>query len=422
MSLVSRWGRIALVLAAVAALSSGWRPWIDAAGGAFVPADIAQDAAAARLFVQCVNPYSAAIRSAHADVTGLPWDGTFPYFPHPPFSLIVSWPLAYVSYPTAAAIWFAFTIALVVLLAALLADEFEASGGGAHSGGQRVSLGLALLAWPPVLYNLEKGQWSLILTVLVALGWRSIRHGDLRRGAAWIATAASVKVFPVVLGLYFLVRSRTALAVFVATGLLLTVLPLWCIGLSSFFAFLQQSQLNLPYWETFPSVTLSVHGAIARLFIGGQWAVPLVHAPILARVLDAIVLLPLLGLAILTTIRASGPRQQHLAFAAWVALLPVLNPQSLGHNAILLIIPLVLVYRQLVNDLRGWPRALWTAALVLSSIPRQTLWSIAPPPITPLEGLIVTALPMWGALALFGLACVLSREAAVPTPQTASIC
>ena len=82
-----RWVLAGLVAAAVAALTSGWRPWFDALGGAFVPADIPQDFAAVHLVVNGVNPYGPEIRQMQAQLVGMPVERTFPYFPHPPFSL-----------------------------------------------------------------------------------------------------------------------------------------------------------------------------------------------------------------------------------------------------------------------------------------------------------------------------------------------
>ena len=205
-----------------------------------------------------------------------------------------------------------------------------------------------------------------------------------------------------------LLRARRAFRWFLAAGLLATGVPLLFIGFGAFPAFIGQSQLNMPYWETFPSVTYSLHGALARLLIGGTWARPAVHAPALARALEAIATLTLLGCATVMAIRATrqnrSDAENSAPFVAWAAILPVLNPQSLGHNGVLLALPLVLTARALLSDGRVWFKVAWGLALVLVSIPRQTLARVAPPPIDPVEGLAIIALPMWGALLLFGLA------------------
>ena len=142
---------------------------------------------------------------------------------------------------------------------------------------------------------------------------------------------------------------------------------------------------------------------VAVLFIGGQWATPAIQSPQLALVADIAVTGVLLGLAVWATIRSAGSAaHQPLAFAAWTVLLPVMNPQSLGHNGVLLAVPLVLTLRWVLQQ-PGWRhRLLWSSALLLVSVPRQTTWRLAPPPVDPWQGLGIVALPLWGALLLFG--------------------
>ena len=121
-----------------------------------------------------------------------------------------------------------------------------------------------------MLYNIEKGQWSVLLAVLLALAWRSIQRRDVRAAAVWGGIAAAVKVFPVVLGAYFLLRSRRAAALFVATGAVLTGLPLLWIGIDAFPAFIRESRSNMSHWDSYPLVMFSVHGAITRFLRRGE--------------------------------------------------------------------------------------------------------------------------------------------------------
>jgi hypothetical protein len=391
-----------LVAAAVAAFSAGWKPWLAAAAGAFVPADIAQDAAAARLFTAGINPYGPAIRDAQAALTGLARAETFPHFPHPPFSLILSWPMAPLDYRGAAMLWFVLSMSLLVVLAGLLGEVRALDRPVTRTARFRTGgLFLLLLVWPPVLYNLEKGQWSILLAVLAAVATVALLRRRVIASAMWLGAAAAIKVFPVVIGLHLLLRSRGAFVAFCGTGAVLTILPLFWLGPGAFLAFVSETQANMPYWESFPAVTLSLHGAVARLFVGGEWAEPIVRSPLIAKVVDVAIVLPLIALAVSLTSRAGrGQVPEAVALSGWIILLPMLNPQSLGHNAVLLAVPFIVT----LNGLEGgphWRYGAWSTAIVLNSIPRQTLALIAPPPITPFEGLAVIALPMWGTLLLF---------------------
>ena len=418
---MSKWVVSTIVGAVLLNLTAGVQPWIDAATGAFVPADIAQDVAAARLFVRRVNPYGPVIRTAHGALLGVPADQTFPFFPHPPFSLMISWPMGYLPFRPAALAWFAGTLALLFLLAALIVELFVVRGVKVKRDRQTFAMFLLLLGWAPALYNLEKGQWSIVLAVLVALSWRGLIASRLDHASTFAAAAAAVKVFPVVLGLFFLLRSLRSCVRFVATGALLTAVPLLWIGFSAFPSFLQQSRANLPVWETFPSVTLSVHAAVTRLFVGGEYATAWVFAPLLARIVEGAVIGGLIGSAAWVTWRAAHDKAaEEKAFAAWVTLLPILNPQSLAHNAVILALPFAYLATKLKPGGRAWQLGCWATALLLVSIPRQTLWSVAPPPIEPLEGLLVTMLPMWGALLLF-LAVLWVDEAPTSVSETVQL-
>jgi hypothetical protein len=261
--------------------------------------------------------------------------------------------------------------------------------------------------WPPVLYNLEKGQWSILLAVMISAGWHVLRRGRPAATGAWIGVAASTKIFPVLLGGYLLLRARRSLVWFAAAMLLTTGIPLFVIGFESVPALLRNSRLNMEYWQVFPSVMFSLRGLFARLFIGGEWARPLFYAPLLARALEAIAVLILAYITVQTTMKArsdASVEERGAVFAAWVALLPILNPQSMGHNGILLALPLVLIGRALAADSRAWPKVCWALALALVSVPRQTLLHLAPAPSSPLDAVVVLSLPLWGALLVFAAA------------------
>ena len=300
--------------------------------------------------------------------------------------------------------WFGISMALIFVLAALLAELVSPGTAGDDSKAMTFSFFAALMAWPPVLYNLEKGQWSIPLAVMIALGWRALSRGRMAEAGAWIGVAASTKIFPVLLGGYLLLKARRSVAWFLAAGLVTTGIPLLVIGFESVPALLRNSRLNMEHWQVFPSVMFSLRGVFARLFIGGQWAHPLFYAPLLARALEGSVVLLLAYLTVRTTLRVSNDasaEQRGAVFAAWVALLPILNPQSMGHNGLLLALPLVLTARALRFDPRRWPRVCWALALPLVSIPRQTLLRLAPAPSDPLEAVAVLSLPLWGALLAF---------------------
>ena len=355
-------------------------------------------------------------RRCRRNILGIPAEAGYPYFPHPPVAVVLTWPIAGLPFSSAALIWFAGSLALLFALSVLLAEVVSCREVGAKGGGPSTSTTMAvfllLLAWPPVLYNLEKGQWSIIVALLLAFAWRSLRRAQPAAAGACIGAAAAVKIFPVLLAGYLLTRSHRALVWALVVGAIATFVPLMWMGHLALPAFIRQSQGNLTYWETWPAVTHSIHGAAARLFTGGRWAQPLVSVPMLTRFLVALASIALLVVAMIVTGRQRLPDEREGArFAAWNILLVTMNPLSMGHNAVLLALPIVLLVRGLAHDRRTWPRAAWMAGVVLASIPRQTIVSLAPVPVDPWRGLGIVALPMWGTLFLFAAAIAVSHGA-----------
>jgi hypothetical protein len=412
---VRRWMMSAAIVTIVVALSAGAMPWRQAAAGAFRPPDLAQDIAAAQMFASGVDPYEVGVQAVQAHMLGIPVEAGYPYFPHPPLAVVLTWPIADLPFNSAALIWFAGSLALLFALAVLLAEVVSGKDVGGKGGGPSTSttmtIFLLLLAWPPVLYNLEKGQWSIIVALLLALSWRSLQRAQSAAAGACVGAAAAVKIFPVLLAGYLLPRSPRAVVWAFVVGAIATLVPLMWMGPLALPAFIRQSQGNVSYWETWPAVTYSIHGAAARLFTGGKWAQPLVNVPMLTRSLVAVAGIALAGFAMVITGRERLPDDREGArFAAWTILLVTLNPLAMGHNGVVLALPIFLAARALALERRVWPRVAWALGVALVSIPRQTIVSLAPVPVAPWRGLGVVALPMWGTLLLFAAAIAAVRR------------
>jgi hypothetical protein len=276
----------------------------------------------------------------------------------------------------------------------------------------------ALFVWPPVQYNLAKGQWSILVALLLAMFWHFHVRGEHRSAGASLGVASAVKLFPALLGLYLLARTPRAVLWMVITLVAVLALPLVWMGPHTIQMFLSQSQANVAYWETFPAVTYSIHGALARLMVGGQWARPLVEAPLIARGLGTFAAILLIAIATWCTWRqCNDDGREGTRFAAWVALLVLLNPLAMAHTGVILALPIVLVAQALASDHRVWPKIAWTLGVALVSIPGHTLIFLASNPIEPWQGVAVIALPMWGTLSFF-LAAIAASSPSSPASLT----
>jgi hypothetical protein len=204
----------------------------------------------------------------------------------------------------------------------------------------------------------------------------------------------------------------------VITLVAVLALPLIWMGPHTIQMFLAQSQANVAYWETFPAVTYSIHGVLARLMVGGQWARPVVEAPLIARGLGTFVAILLVAITLwFTRTHGNDDGREGTRFAAWVAILVMLNPLAMAHTGVILALPIMLVAQVLASDHRIWPKVAWTLGVALVSIPGHTLIFLASNPIEPWQGIALIALPMWGTLSLFVAAIAASSQPSA-TPLT----
>jgi hypothetical protein len=411
-------------LVLVAILLSGDTPWRYTLFGLVSPPDFAQDLAAARVFASNQNPYEVGIAGAHAELMKVSEDKGYQYFPHPPLLFLLLLPMAGFTLAQAAAIWGGVSLGLLFLLAALLAKVLSGPAKAGHyvDGPVRPSTVLtifgALFVWPPVQYNLAKGQWSILVALLLAMFWHFYVRGDHRSAGASLGVASAVKLFPALLGLYLLARAPRAVLWMVITLVAVLALPLVWLGPHTIQMFLAQSQANVAYWETFPAVTYSIHGVLARLMVGGQWARPLIEAPLIARGLGTFAAILLIAIATwFTRTQCNDDGREGTRFASWVALLVLLNPLAMAHTGVILALPIVLVAQALESDRRVWPKVAWTLGVALVSIPGHTLIFLASNPIEPWQGVAVIALPMWGTLSFF-LAAIAASSPSSPASLT----
>lgn len=116
-----------------------------------------------------------------------------------------------------------------------------------------------------------------------------------------------------------------------------------------------------------------------------------------------------------------GRADHALVLVAWLVMLPLMNPLGLGHNGVLLALPIVfLAGAAAAGGHRGHGWA-WCVAVILISVPKQTIWRFAPPPSAPFEGLAIAGLPMWGTLLLFLIALSLSMRVRAGEPTLPSL-
>jgi uncharacterized membrane protein len=263
-------------------------------------------------------------------------------------------------------------------------------------------LTLALALWPPTLHCFEKGQWSIWLAALLAAGLRSFEAGRPRRAGLAFGLAAALKVTPVVLLGFLLLRRRRAAVALLVTGGLAALVALVAVGPGAWMAFLAESPHNAAVWAPWIANTASLDGVYTRLLTSNPFSQAWFVAPRFAAAAFGLTELALLAAALGGALpsrrhRAMTQASERRLLAAWLTLPVLLNPLGWSHVVLMLLAPLAVSARD------GGPRRQTTAVVLLAilGIPRQRLaaWGGALP-VGPAAGLLL-GLHAFAGVALF---------------------
>lgn len=396
-------------------------PLTDAVSGALSPSDFPTDfVPAARRARGEAAGTDVLTGNAEARALGAPAFVPVgaPYRAHPPPAVMMVRPLVGLGFRGAALAWLTLSLAALAVLAWIVTGVFVPDPRRRFIRVWPVFGALAL--WPPVLHNFEKGQWSLPIAALLALGWVAARQARAGRAGALIAAAGCFKLTPAIVLVALLRRSGRWRAVLGAAGASTTLAAASVVvmGRDYWLDFIRSSGMNAAGWQTAPANTMSLWGVSSRLLIGGTFARPALVSPGAARGAWAIAALSLLAVASAVTWRDAGsarsktvdiPGVSARVFAAWSALAAILGPLAWTHTAIWLVLPAALLLRQIdaTSPSQATARkATLLVALALLTLPRLSLFALAGPlPVEPGRGLAL-GLHLLGALLIFAMACV----------------
>ncbi len=301
--------------------------------------------------------------------------------PITPFSTLMVWPLA--SYPalTAKHIWIALNLGLLIGILFLLSRV---------SGLSPARVGILMALSYPLQFNFMLGQYYvLLLALLTGACWAA----QLRRRALCgflVGTAAAIKIFPLILILYFL-RKRDWRALVACA---LAIFASLCISIRVFGMEMHRTYLRqvLPWTlrgEGLPPFHLgssSLSTVLHRLFLyEPQWnPQPAIDAPWLFPVLHATIQFLLLAPAILLIRRTnSSPQRTALEWSGLLLVSLTISTSPGSYLFTILILPVAVICKSFIGSRRlglalltigaflaiGWPdwhisdRAAWGTLL-----------------------------------------------------------
>jgi hypothetical protein len=306
---------------------------------------------------------------------------------HPPPSLLLLAPFALLSYAPASWLWG--LLDLACLLASFLVICHELNIWSTRSVLPLLAL---FLLWDPTLQSTRAGNiGGGILCLLIALAWRALRRGQQVQAGILAGVTIAVKLLPILLLPYFLLRRqwRAALGTSV-TGLLSSLITLPLMGTRAWLDYLGPVRANENPAVAVPG-NLSLEGWIARLGAGYH---EFLHPGAARAFID---LAPLVsGLSLETTLllgyllagmlfllaslwlwkRSPTPgwsEQDDAGFAAVLILTFLIFPRAWDWNLVLLAMPLLWLAVQLVHQPASRGRWYFAIALALLAIPFSLL-------------------------------------------------
>ena len=349
-----------------------------------------------------LDPYDTDTLQLLAKELGVPKVTEYRY---PPFNTLVFLPLSYLPYPAAVLLWRILNLALIALAVWLIWKTLSLP----LSAETVLVIGLIIFTFDPLIYNLAIGQINLlILFLLTGVAYAWTRQRQILAGVL-LALAASIKIAPAVLFLYFLwKRGYKLVAAGVSAMIAFAAIAFLAlgeqptrkfIGILAAFAQEDNSWIANQSWR----------GFLSRLFVGDEYVHALYPAATLERALYYAGALALVVLTAVIIYRSRDANSFHLEFAIVLIAFHLISPTSWVHHFVWMIYPLValafacldrkqlapviifaigyallafaLDYRS--DQLFRWPQALWISTkfyglIVLYSLNAWLLLSSAP--------------------------------------------
>ena len=332
-------------------------------------------------------------------------NGDFGPFLYPPLFAAVVSPLAALDYASARWLW-----AVMCLGCLLLGLAFaQRAAGLAIPPGWRGPLLAFVALFPPVADDALKGQITSVLLLLLAGAWLAHQRGRPTLAGALVALAASVKLAPALVLVYFaLRRDYRALAAGAVAGLALIGASIACAGPTQNVAYVTK-QVPFIGLQIASAHNVSLQGTLTRLF---ATFAPGLQGPLA----EAIVLSGawlLIGAFLAGCARAvrRRPAAAGLGYGGAIAVLLLATPSSQAYTLVLTLLPLAALAARFAGP-GGFDRLAVDLTLVdilLLSIPPGLLLAASEARGTVLPGgsaalaVAVSGLPTLGLLLLCAL-------------------
>ncbi len=333
--------------------------------------------------------------------------GDLHHSPHPPLALLLVVPLAWLPISAAAFVW---DLLMLAALGGALWLAWDALHPQIDARWLAVGLG-TLVVWSPLLDTWLEAQIGPLVLLLLVLAWRARRRGQGDWAGAWLALATLIRVYPVLLFVYPLLRREWRVARGgVITGGVLTLLTLPLFGVPSYLRYLFIEAPGASAEWVNDAHNVSWRGWLGTAFVGSNTIHPALAAASLVGPLFA-----LGAVAMLAALVWRGWQGRSLPLgdarddATWLLAIPAMllvSPLAWPHYFTVLVLPWLVVLVGAARARQMTPAAwLVVVAIGLTELNAVGLRLLLPLPrlLAWPAGIFVFALPFY-ALLLTGAA------------------
>jgi hypothetical protein len=271
--------------------------------------------------------------------------------PHPPIVGILSLPLGFLDYRSAALTWLGIELLCLTGAIILLMEWW-----GARITTVRLVIALgAALGWMPVIEELWLGQFSAMLLLLLLAAWSALRKEQDGKAGAFLGLMLALKFSGWPLLLFLLIRRRWNAVI--AAGivfLLANLIPLFCLGIQCVSEYYLKVAPLISEIYRHHEGNLSAWTIGQRVFNGfgvNMYLQPLVASSLLTKAATILIPIGALLSGLWLALKAKS-------FDTAVGIMTIIgiwiNPISWTHYLVLSAIPSAIIAKRLSCE--GWPK------------------------------------------------------------------
>jgi arabinofuranan 3-O-arabinosyltransferase len=327
---------------------------------------------------------------------------------HPPTSVLLALPLAWLSFPEAMRIWNLLSLAALALSGLIITRQLNMR----LAAWWLLPLTVLVLLNVPLQEQVRQGQLNLVLLLLLTGCWAADRSGRPVLAGLLLATASTIKLFPAFVFLYYIFRKEwRVVASGAACAVFLTLATALILGPESYVSYVRDAIAQANEWRSGWD-NASLPGLFAKLFDPGtkhDLVRPLVHSVWAARACSGLSAFVVIALLAWKVRPARSLRDRDLGFAAAVMAMLILAPMTWPHAFLVAALPAAILWTR-STDFSYQRRALLVLILLLSlpvsfyyQFTLETGQLATEATARPTQTLTLLSIHLYSLMALFGL-------------------